>query len=264
MKRLPLVLPLILAAPLLARGADVSLYDADKLSEQPCEKVLPLLDQGIAAGDRDALYTAGQFYDEGYCVGRDAARAVELWKKAQAAGHAKAAGPLALKLALGDGVGQDYAAAGALVRQAGLQPAADGSVDDYSLGYAYGWLQLMHKELQYTKQMQAANVRGTAEVRFEPRSGEWKLAGYRRAAAADGPGIGTRVDRARPVVAQALAQAAQTASARLPKPQLDRLGVATYSDRFVLEPAAADNFGTPGGLGPTGTMINIGRPPIGG
>lgn len=263
MNRFRLALILSLAAPLIAQAADTSRYDIDKLSDQPCEKTLPVLDEGVAAGDRDALYAAGQFHDEGLCMARAPARSVQLWQKALEAGHPTVAGPLAMKLGLGEGVNQDYAAAGALVRQAGLQPAAEGSVDDYSLGYAYSWLQVLHKELQYTQQMQAAKVHGTAEVQFEPRSGSWKLAAYRRSAAADGPGVGSRVDRARPVVAQAVAQAAQAATAKLPKPQADRLGSATYGDRIVLEPNRSDSFGSPGGLGPTGTLINIGRSPLG-
>ncbi len=234
-----LLLPACLNAALAA--ADVERFGVDAVMGQGCERGLALLEAGIAAKNAQALSTAAQLHDEGTCVGRQPERAAVLWQEALAAGHPDAAAALALKTGLGDGVDQDYAAAGELLQRGGVQLVTESVPDPYSLGYAYTWLQTVRQGLRYTRTMESAGVDGVADIGFDPRSGETRLLAFRRNRQTDTQ-VGSRVDRSRSVVAQAVSDAAEAARTRVPQPDPARLGGKRFREAMTLAPHVDPNL----------------------
>ena len=228
----------VFATATAAAGADQ--YGVEAVMNLGCERGLARLETGMAAGNGHALSTAAQLHDEGTCVGRDPARAAALWQQALAAGHPDAPAALALKMGLGDGIAQDYAAAGELLQRGGVKLVADTAPDSYSLGYAYTWLQTVRQGLRYTRTMESAGVDGTADVGFDPRSGETRLLGFRRNRLVDTP-VGTRIDRSRSVVGQAVSEAAEAARARVPRPDLARVGHQRFREAVMIAPTVDPN-----------------------
>ena len=236
------VVGLLLAMPLAAMAASDSAdrYSVDALAKLSCEDAVARLNEGMAAKDGVALYTSGKLYDEGACVPRDTARAVQLWRSAVAVGNAQAAESLALKTGLGEGVEQDYAAAGALVKQAGVRLDVDGTASDYSLGYAFTWLRTAQRDFQYPSALRGTNVRGSADLRIDAKTGQWKLASYRRASNADDPPVGSNIDRSRSAMTAAVNEAAKVASEHIPKPDAARVDAAAVTGRINIGPSADD------------------------
>lgn len=222
-------------AALAESNADVQRYGIEAVMNQGCERGIAQLEAGIAAKNAQALSTAAQLHDEGTCVGREPARAAALWQQALEAGHPDAPAALALKIGLGDGIDQDYAAAGELLQRGGVKLVTDTAPDSYSLGYAYTWLQTVRQGLRYTRAMEAAGVDGTADVVFDPRSGETRLLAFRRNRQVDTP-VGTRIDRSRSVVGQAVNDAAEAAKGRVPRPDPARIGSQRFRESVVIAP----------------------------
>ena len=69
----------------------------------------------------------------------------------------------------GEGVVQDYAAAGDWLRKAGVRVGGVDFPDSYNLGYAYTWLRLTKREMASVKELATLGARGTADVEFDPR-----------------------------------------------------------------------------------------------
>jgi hypothetical protein len=222
-----------------AAHADAGRYSLEALSHLTCEDALARIDEGVAAKNPHALFASGLMRDEGTCVARDNARAIELFRSALDAGSPDAVPPLALKAGLGDGVTQDYAAAGALLKRIGLRLGAPESVDDYTLGYAYTWLQSTQREMGYPRELRPMGARGTVDLSFVPTQGSYELAPFRRTDN-DQPTVGTRIDRSKTIVSNAVREAAAAVSARLPKPDEQRLSNAKFTQRVTLAPSASD------------------------
>ncbi|HEY1393114.1 MAG TPA: hypothetical protein VFV25_07040 [Methylibium sp.] len=227
---------LSLSAPLLAGAATPGQYSLEAIGRLSCEDSVKRLEEGMAAKDGEAFFTAGKLYDEGACVSRDAAKAVELWRNALALGQTQAAASLAVNVGLGQGAAQDYAAAGALAKQAGVRMGAEADAADYSLGYAYTWWQLTQREFQYPQQLIASDVRGSAELRFEPKSGSWKLVSFRRSGNSGETEVGSRIDRSKSLVSQAVSEAARAAQDKLAKPDAARVDQLSYAGKLVVAP----------------------------
>ena len=252
---------LLLAASTGARAQGAAEYSLEALAPLSCDELVAKLNTGLERKDAQALYSAGVVYDEGACVARDAAKAAFMLRGALDAGHPKAAAALALLTGLGDGVAQDYAAAGALVAKAGVNlgredQARQGPDADYTRGYAYTWLQVVQREFKYPKELRATNARGSSELQFEPASGKWKAGSFRRVTVADEPQVGSRIDRSRGAVAQAVDEAARAASDRVPAPDKARLASGSYGTKLVVTPGVDDQ---PADIGVVPIIGNVPR-----
>ena len=232
---------LALVTPLKANAdGTADRYGFNTLTELPCAEAGVLLNEGIDAGNAEALFSAGRMYSEGACVATDATKALHYWKLAAERGHRDATASLALVVGLGQGVPQDYAAAGALLRQAGVRLGADANQSDYTLGYAYTWLRAMQDDVQYPQSLRASNVVGLAEVEWQPKAGTWKLVSFRRTGGNREPQLGSNVDRSRSRVSEALADAAKSASARVAPADAAKLDGLSYVVRMPIGPSADD------------------------
>lgn len=134
-------LPALSQAP--GKGFDT--YEVIKLG---CDGVVPAVNKGIADGFLNASLLAAELFDGGMCVGKDPVRAAELLADAARKGSKVAEKRLALKFALGDGVSQSYAMAGAWFFGKG-QSNAPLTREDYSRGYAAAILGLAVRNAQF-------------------------------------------------------------------------------------------------------------------
>lgn len=230
----------LLAAASLAGAATqapTSRYSMEALTEMECAPAVERINEGLEAKDREAMYALGQMHDEGWCVTRDAEKAVRMWRMAAEAGHPAAATDLALKIGRGDGVAQDYAAAGEVLRSAGVRIGGVDFPDAYSLGYAYTWMRLTQREMALVKDLSTLGATGFANVEFDPRKGVAQALSFRRT---DGyePTVGTRIDRSRSVVRDAVSQAADAARNKLAKPDMGRLADLRFREQFGISPGA--------------------------
>jgi hypothetical protein len=236
-----------------AAHADADRFSLESLAHLSCEEAVKLVDEGVTAKNPNALYASGLMREEGTCVARDTVRAAELFRAAVDGGNAHAAPPLALKTGLGDGVEQDYAAAGALLKRVGMRLGASEGVDDYTLGYAYTWLQSTQREVGYPKDLRPIGARGSVDLSFEPSRGSYELAPFKRTDN-DQPMVGTRIDRSKTIVSNAVREAAAAVNARLAKPDAQRLVSAKFSQRMPIAPSESDAlFSMPPGADPVFT-----------
>lgn len=229
----------------LAHADATSEFSLESLAPLSCGQMVARLNVGLERKDPQALYSAGVIYDEGACVGRDAAQAARMMRGALDVGHPNAAAALALMTGLGEGIAQDYAAAGALLATSGVKLGHDdlarqGADADYTRGYAYTWLKVVERELKYPKDLRGSGTRGSTELLFDAGTGKWKVGTFRRLSGTDEPQIGSRIDRSRGAVAQSVEEAAQAATARVPAPDRSRVIATNYSTRLNIAPAAGD------------------------
>jgi hypothetical protein len=245
---------LALAAP----AVNTNRYSMDVLAELPCEQAVARVNEGLQANDREASFALGQMQDEGFCVTRNAAKALQSWRAAAEAGHVQAMTSLALKFGQGEGVVQDYAAAGDWLRKAGVRVGGVDFPDSYNLGYAYTWLRLTKREMASVKELATLGARGTADVEFDPRQGVAQAVSFRRTDGGEAQ-VGTRIDRSRTVVKQAVSQAADAARGKLAKPDAARLADLRFRELFGIAPGAdyedADLSRT---IGPAGLIRSVG------
>lgn len=247
-----------LASPLAALSAPASRYSMEALTALECQPAVERLNEGLQAKDPEASYALGQMHDEGWCVTRDAGKTVQAWRAAAEAGHVQASTALAFKLGQGEGVAQDYAAAGELLRKAGVRVGSTDLADSYSLGYAYTWLRLTKRELVFVKELASLGARGTADVEFDTRKGVAQALSFRRNDGGEAA-VGTRIDRSRSVVRQAISQAAETAKAKLPKPDATRLADLRFNEPFGIAPGADyDGHDLGRSIGPAGVIRSVG------
>lgn len=225
-----------LFTPWLAHSAPSSDYRLASLGQTSCEETVKVLQAGIDAKDPEALYSAGRLYDEGACVKQDATTAVQLLLQAAKAGHAEARLRVAVKVGLGEGAEQDYALAGSLLRGAQLPVKIDGDVNDYTLGYAFTALRTVQQDFQYPKVLADQRVIGTAEVKFATKDASFEFGTFRRSANSDQPPVGTRVDRARTPMAEAMSVAARSALSRMKQPDPAQLSAVRVSERLAFGP----------------------------
>lgn len=234
--------------PWTAHAASSADYRLEALARGDCEQTVKTLQAGLDAKDPEALYSAGRLYDEGACVKQDTAAAAQLWLQAAKAGHEAARLAVAVKVGLGDGVDQDYALAGSLLRGGELPVKVSGEVNDYTLGYAFTALRTMQHDFQYPSALADQRVIGSAEIKFATKDGAFEFGTFRRSANSDQPPVGTRVDRARTPMAQAFEVAARSALSRMKKPDPAQLSAAQVSERLAFGPNESElNLrGTPG------------------
>lgn len=227
-----------------ASHADASSeFSLESLAPLSCEQMVAKLNTGLERKDPQALYSAGVIYDEGACVARDPAKAATMMRGAINAGHGQAAASLALLTGLGEGVPQDYGAAGALLSKAGINlgnDAAAGPETDYARGDAYTWLRVAEREFKYPNELKVTGTRGSADLAFEPRSGKWKTGAFRKSATTEDVSVGSRIDRSRGAVTAALDEAARAAAAKVPAPDISLVVAGTYSAKLTVAPAADD------------------------
>jgi TPR repeat protein len=235
-------------------------YSLQALSPLPCDQMIAKLNTGLERKDPQALYSAGVIYEEGACVARDPAKAAHMMRGALDAGSLEAAASLALLTGLGEGVPQDYAAAGALLAKAGLklgnETVVAGPDADYTRGYAYTWLRVAQRELRYPQELRATGTRGNAELDFEPRSGKWKTGTFRKTSTTEDIAVGSRIDRSRGAATAAIEDAAQAANAKVPAPDRNRVAPGSFSAKFTLAPEVGD---TQTGVGVIPIIGNVPR-----
>ena len=126
-----------------------------------CTALLEGVNRGMAERKPDAFVAAASFYESGRCVGRSDPRAVELLGQAARMGSGAGVRRLSRRFALGNGVPQSYANAGAWLTGKGatneaLQPW------DYSIGYAYAVLSQVLSRVQFP----AGELREASEASF--------------------------------------------------------------------------------------------------
>lgn len=243
-RRTALLLALISPGAGGALAQNAGEYSLAALAPLSCEQMVDKLNAGLEKKDPQALYSVGVLYEEGSCVARDPARAAYMMRGALNAGHVPAAAALALLTGLGEGVPQDYAAAGALLAKAGVklgdEPVPAGPDADYTRGYAYTWLRVAQRELKYPKELSVTGTRGVADLEFEPRSGQWKAGAFRKTSSTEDVTVGSIIDRSRGVAAGAIDQAARAAAAKVPAPDSHRVVAGSYSTKLTLAPAGDD------------------------
>jgi hypothetical protein len=100
-------------------GVAASAEPSDKLKQAlrildagRCEALQPIINAGLADGERDLYYVAGFMFSRGMCVSPDTSRALKLLEAAARAGQSDAAMELVLVHGMGRGVPQSYAQAG--------------------------------------------------------------------------------------------------------------------------------------------------------
>lgn len=246
------------ALPLAAQAAPPSRYGMEVLTELSCDQAVARLNEGLDAKDVEAMHAGGQMYDEGWCVKRDATRMAQLWRAAADAGHSPSAAALALKIGQGDGVAQDYAAAGELLKKAGLKVGEADFPDAYSFGYAYTWLRTTQRELRSSKELASSGAQGLADVEFDTKRGAAQVVTFRRTDGGEAP-VGTRIDRSRSVVRLALTAAAEAAVAKLSKPDPSRLADVRFKEQFAIAPGADYESRDLGSrIGPAGILMRTG------
>jgi hypothetical protein len=139
-------------------GKGFDIYEVLKLS---CDGMVPAVNTGVAEGHLSASLLAAEMFDGGLCVGKDPARAAEVLDDAARKGSPVAAQRLALKFALGDGVPQSYAMAGAWF-MGKAQGSAPLTTEDYSRGYAAAIVTLAMRNVQFPRS--AAEVGAGADL----------------------------------------------------------------------------------------------------
>jgi hypothetical protein len=99
-----------------------------------CDAAVKLLKPEVTLNDDQSAFVTGRMLDEGICVQQSPTSAAHFFARATELGDKSAELDYGAKVGLGNGVAQDYARAGDLCRDAGLDPEAH--VSRYSLGYA--------------------------------------------------------------------------------------------------------------------------------
>ena len=118
-------------------------YEIEDLGQLNCVQADKKLTEGIAAGSVEAAYTAAQMVIRRVCFKRDVAVYVGFLRTASERGHKLATQDLGYAHALGEGVSQDYALAGELLRRSGELRYQD--MDHYTLGYAWSLSRLVRR-----------------------------------------------------------------------------------------------------------------------
>jgi hypothetical protein len=126
-----------------------------------CAELLEALNRELAARRVEAFLRASNYHESGQCVERSDARALEFLAQAARGGSALGVRRLSRRFALGLGVAQSYANAGAWLTGKGasnepLQPW------DYSIGYAFAVLSEVLASVQYP----VSAMRGPTEAAF--------------------------------------------------------------------------------------------------
>jgi hypothetical protein len=124
-----LALPALAASPAFASG-----YTMAEVGKLNCRDAVDLLKRGRDEGNAQAIHLTAHFVIRGVCFKRDRQAHARLQRQAAEAGLPDAMSDLGYAVALGEGVEQDYATAGAWLRKSGLDPSS--RFDDYTLGYA--------------------------------------------------------------------------------------------------------------------------------
>lgn len=228
----------VAAGALALAGVAASAGDHDRaaLAGLGCARAEQRVRAGAAAGDAEALFQLGRMHEDGWCVKRDAAQSVRHWRAAAEAGHVEALLSLALMIGRGEGARQDYAACGALLQRAGVRVGETAMADRYSLGYAYTWLRSMQRELSWSKDLLASGAAGTAEVEFDAARGSAQALDFHGKGHETLMPDGSRLDRSKVAVKQAVADAAELARAQLAPPDASRLAVARFRERMDIAP----------------------------
>ena len=240
---MPSALHVSAMAAALAAAAGAALpagrYERGALLGLECPQAVARVAAGVEADDAEALFALGQMHEDGWCVKRDVALAAKSWRKAADAGHLEATLSLALLVGRGEGAKQDYAACGALLRRAGVRVGDAELRDGYSLGYAYTWLRSMQRELSWSRDLLASGAAGVADVEFDTQRGTAQALDFRGRGSETVMPDGSRLDRSRLAVQQAVADAAAVARAALAPPDARRLTVARFRERMAIAPGMA-------------------------
>jgi hypothetical protein len=207
--------------PALAQqpGKGFDTYEVLKLS---CDGIVQAVNTGIAEGHLNASLLAAELFDGGTCVGKDPARAAGVLDDAARKGSTVAAQRLALKFALGDGVPQSYAMAGAwfLGKAQGTAPL---TTQDYSRGYASAIVALAMRNAQFPRS--AAEVGAGADLAvalnpLKPLEAEIKVTSRRSRALATGSMVSRDYGK---VYERMLRGKIEEAVAKLPPPKTELL-----------------------------------------
>lgn len=126
-----------------------------------CNALLEGVNRGMAERKPEAFVAAASFYESGRCVGRNDTRAVELLGQAARLGSAAGVRRLSRRFALGNGVPQSYANAGAWLTGKGATTEALHAWD-YSIGYAFAVL----SEVLVRARLPAEELRQAREASF--------------------------------------------------------------------------------------------------
>jgi hypothetical protein len=199
------------------RGFDT--YEVLKLG---CDGIIPAVNTGMEQGYLNAFLLAAELFDGGLCLGKNPERAAGLLDSAARKGSSVAEQRLALKFALGEGVPQSYAMAGAWFFGKGQGTAAL-TKEDYSRGYAAAIVSLAMRNVYVPRA--AAEVGAGADLAVElnplrPLDAAIAVTSRRGRAVALGSTISRDYGK---VYERALREKIEEAVSRLPAPQGDLL-----------------------------------------
>lgn len=197
-------------------------FDTYEVLKLGCDGIVPAVNTGIAEGYLNASLLAAELFDGGMCVGKDPARAAEVLDDAARKGSNVAAQRLALKFALGDGVPQSYAMAGAwfLGKAQGTTALTK---EDYSRGYASAIVALAMRNVHFPRA--AAYVGAGADLAvalnpLKPLEAAIDVTSKRSRAVATGSMVSRDYGK---VYERMLREKIEEAVAKLPPPKTDLL-----------------------------------------
>lgn len=210
-------------------GAGYELADIGRMN---CADVHAHLDKGIAAGDAQAAYTAAQMVVRRVCFKRDMAAYQALLRKAVDRGHPRATDDLAHATALGEGVEQDFAAAGALWRRTPL--FAGSALDDYSLGVSAALARLTWRYSgQSTPANWAVEHRFRARLEFDPAAPDDRVLTFERLGGTP-VGAADEAARASRTIERELDDAWKRARRKLPTVDAKRVSSGRHETTWIL------------------------------
>jgi hypothetical protein len=139
-----------------------------------CEAAVKLLKPDVMLNDVQTAFVTGRMLDEGICVQKNTTAAAHFFARASDLGDKSAELDYGAKVGLGHGAAQDYARAGDLCRDAGLDPQAH--LSRYSLGYACTVSVVAAKLLRATLPKNAFyGIKPVVLVDFSPASAQMQI-----------------------------------------------------------------------------------------
>lgn len=148
-----------------AAWAEEPAFDLNAALRMSCGDLVEAVNRGIEAGSGDASLLASTMFERGHCVKKDPQRAAVQLQLSAAKGNHRAAGRLAMKFALGDGVKQSYATAGAWSSGNGMS-SAPLTKADYSQGYAFAVVHQAFRNAHFPAEAVEMQIEADLSVEF--------------------------------------------------------------------------------------------------
>lgn len=186
-----------------------------------CDKAIKAVNDSMNSRDAQIDFVAGRMVDEGVCVNKDSAAAIDYYKRSLELGNRASALDYATKVGLGQGAAQSYEQAGQLCRTGGID--AGGQLSTYSLGYACTLRGLTGELLRESLPKGAIPPGGgSAMVSFTPADGAMKIRSLPHVSKGEAS-LGSNIRHPMVDASQEIQKAWQQALAQVPKPDPTKL-----------------------------------------